>query len=245
MAQIGYGYGSEYHLMRFLGHHRHLLESLITEQTGYNPPFNWLDFEFAKRKKNISGDSELKGIGFLKELINEDVYDAIEKEYKSYGINKIDTWQNWDAIAVADNTILLVEAKAHTEELKSDKSDNGGKSKDKIIRFMKEQLPEFPVNEEWLRDYYQLANRLAITALFDKHLSKVGMHARTLCLFFENGYYERKKDKEGNVIINNLDANREKFEKAIKEELDTLKITHEAIKHLVTPNVFIDANPNK
>ena len=29
MAQIGYGYGSEFHLMRFLGHHRNLLENEI------------------------------------------------------------------------------------------------------------------------------------------------------------------------------------------------------------------------
>ncbi|MDO4172906.1 MAG: hypothetical protein Q4D28_09420, partial [Prevotellaceae bacterium] len=122
---------------------------------------------------------------------------------------------------------------------------NGGKSKDKIIRFMKEQLPELPVNDVWLGHYYQLANRLATTALLDKHLSKIGMHARTLCLFFENGYSKRIEEENKIVEINNKDANREKFEKAIKEELDTLKITHEAIKHLVTPNVFIDANPNK
>ena len=29
MAQIGYGYGSEFQLLRFLGHHRNLLEEAI------------------------------------------------------------------------------------------------------------------------------------------------------------------------------------------------------------------------
>ena len=34
MAEIGYGYGSEYQLMRFLGHHREELDKTIKEHIG-------------------------------------------------------------------------------------------------------------------------------------------------------------------------------------------------------------------
>ena len=34
MAEIGYGYGSEWHLMRFMARHRKLLEKAIRESIG-------------------------------------------------------------------------------------------------------------------------------------------------------------------------------------------------------------------
>ena len=67
MAQIGYGYGSEYQLLRFLGHHRRKLEEIIAEQIGRGT-FEWEDFEFANPKKVISEDKELTGLEFLKRL---------------------------------------------------------------------------------------------------------------------------------------------------------------------------------
>ena len=54
MAQIGHGYGSEFQLLRFLGHHRHFLESTIYSTTGFLGQFDWIDFCFADRMKSIS-----------------------------------------------------------------------------------------------------------------------------------------------------------------------------------------------
>ena len=62
MAQIGYGYGSEFHLMRFLGHHRDLLELRISQQIEEEGIFKWLDFEFAK-EKHVKYKSKKKAEG--------------------------------------------------------------------------------------------------------------------------------------------------------------------------------------
>ena len=43
MADIGYGYGSEWHLLRFLGYHRNALDSPILRATG-GQEIEWLDF---------------------------------------------------------------------------------------------------------------------------------------------------------------------------------------------------------
>ena len=61
MAQIGYGYGSEYQLLRFLGHHRRELEQIISKQIGEGT-FEWEDFDYADPKTVISGDKELMGL---------------------------------------------------------------------------------------------------------------------------------------------------------------------------------------
>ena len=122
MAQIGYGYGSEFQLMRFLGHHRHLLESEICKQTGIGEgQFNWLDFDFADRRKVISGDKELSGLLFLSKIpfLDKETIDVILKDYTSYKISNINTWQSWDAIFTLDKTIYLGEAKAHVGEMVS------------------------------------------------------------------------------------------------------------------------------
>lgn len=43
MAQIGYGYGSEFQLLRFLGHHRNVLEEAIRKVIGDSDgSFYWL-----------------------------------------------------------------------------------------------------------------------------------------------------------------------------------------------------------
>ena len=232
MAQIGYGYGSEWQLLRFLGHHRDALNNAISEQTGIKGDFHWLDFGFANWTKSISGDKEIKGISFLKELIKNDaLYQKIKTEYKSYGIGNIANWQSWDAILVVDKDIYLIEAKAHKAELVSDK-ENGGKSYDNILKYMKEQLPDFPVSEEWMKDYYQLANRLATTALLNKHLNKEGITVKTMGIYFVNGYEKENKN-----------ASKEDFEEAIAKELETLNLKDKDLSNLLTKPVFIDCKP--
>lgn len=233
MAEIGYGYGSEFQLMRFLGHHREELDKTIKEQIGVNGDIHWLDFGYTKQ--SISGDLENKGLAFISRIpfVSKEQLSSIINEYHTYKINKIDNWQSWDAIFYIEDCIYLVEAKAHIEELKSP-GENAGKSKGEVLRFMQEQLPNLPVSEVWLKDYYQLANRLATTALIRKH----NVNAKTMCLFFENGYtdkYFKRGDKNNS---------KEEFEDAIREEMKALRVDPNMIKDLLTKHVFINASPS-
>ena len=90
MAQIGYGYGSEFHLLRFMGRHRKKLEEIISKEINESGIFDWKDFEYSSPNVNITGDSELKGLSFLKDNPN---YNEVYAEYSKYGINNKDTWQ--------------------------------------------------------------------------------------------------------------------------------------------------------
>jgi hypothetical protein len=115
---IGYGYGSEYHLMRFLGRHRDQLNKCIKEAIGLKneSDIHWLDFGFTKN----GDDQELCGIAFLEGIVSTEKYNAIDELYHRYSINNIDRWQHWDAVFTLNDTVYLVEAKAHKPEFDSD-----------------------------------------------------------------------------------------------------------------------------
>lgn len=243
MAQIGFGYGSEFQLLRFLGHHRLEFERIISEVIGQGE-FRWEDFEYANPKSVISGDKELSGLSFLERLYPSQ-YPDVKDEYERYKINRRDTWQSWDAIFTHNGTLYLLEAKAHTSELSSGKEEHGDKSKKEIIRFFKEQLPGFPVSEKWLMEYYQLANRLATAAL----LNKKGIKTKVIYIYFVNGYrkrlVEKVASKEKIFETVNLNATETEFIKAIQDEMKTLGIDENSVSHLLAPPVFVNAEPNR
>ena len=115
MSWIGHGYGSEWHLLRYLGRHRNLLDSAIQETIGCGE-LEWLDFGFDSR--NPWHDAEWKGMDFL----SED--SALQESWRVYwpqgaGIH------NWDAVAKGrtaggQTEGILGEAKANLEELRSE-----------------------------------------------------------------------------------------------------------------------------
>lgn len=237
MAQIGYGYGSEFQLLRFLGHHRDLLEQSISKIIG-NGTFHWLDFGFSDPKKSISGDEELMGLSFLQKYIeDEDAFRQMMNKYSSYGIGKLDSWQSWDAVFFHEGTLYLVEAKAHVSELKSSCGATE-KSKPAILRFMKDQLRNCPVDDTWLNNNYQLANRLATAALIRNFIP-----AKVLYIFFENGYRKRILDGEKICQYRNLNASKHEFEQAFANEMKDLGITPEQVKDILAPAVYINAEP--
>ena len=241
MAQIGYGYGSEYQLMRFLGHHRNQFEKIISETIGQGE-FHWEDFEYANPKEVISGDKELMGLSFLERLFPEQ-YPAIKNEYEGFGINRRDSWQNWDAVFTHNGTLYLVEAKAHISELSSGNEEHGGDSKEEILRYFQEQLPHLPVSRDWLKEYYQLANRLATAALLNKH----GVKTKVLYIYFVNGYrkrvVERPDGKEQIYETVNYNATEEQFKKAIEKEMSVLGINYDSTTSILSPSVFVNAEP--
>ena len=231
-AQIGHGYGSEFQLLRFLGHHRHELESIISNTIGEDGVYNWLDFGYVDQREVKSGDREIVALNFLRELIPEQKYNEVIAKYHSYNIGNSDSWQNWDAVFVLNGCIYFVEAKAHVEEMSGNKTGNGGGSKDAIMKYFTEQLPQCNITEEWLKEYYQLANRLATTALLNNH----GVKARTLYIYFENGYNDPDEPKN---------AVKSDYLEAIEKEYQALGITESEVSQLLAPPVFINANPTQ
>lgn len=252
MAEMGYGYGSEFQLMRFLGRHRISLEKTIREKirVSSKEPFHWLDFEFSYNEKPLLRDSEIKGLSFLqnlKEVISTQDYKKLKDKYNKYNINGGKPWQHWDALFTIGNTIYFVEAKAHVEEMYS-LNKNGGKTPENILNFMREQFSlynkkygtDIDVTDEWMKKYYQLANRLAITAF----LVNNNISAKTICIYFTNGY--SKKIYTNGVLTESVDKNtsEEEFGLAIEDEMVTLGIK-DKVSPILAPPVFFDANPKK
>lgn len=250
MAQIGHGHGSEFQLMRFLGHHRELLEQRITKSLREEGSFRWLDFGFSDPSESVSGDQELLGLSFLEklDLPKEFVKKAID-EYHTYSINRIDTWQNWDAVFTLNDTLYLVEAKARVGEIIS-MGDHGGESKAEILRFFKEQLMNNPqygmrVSEEWLGHYYQFANRIATAALLNKN----GIKTKVIYIYFTNGFNIHNLSKNGQKVISvdgSNNATKEAFLKAIEKEKKALSLDgFDSLKLLLAEPVFIKADTDK
>ena len=240
MAKLGYGYGSEFQLLRFMGRHRQMLEAEIRSQIHEEGEFCWLDFGFNTSEENFIGDEERSGLAFLDELsfVDEAQITAIRGEISAQGVARMVARQSWDAIFTKDDTVYLVEAKAHCKEMIT--TERNCSTNAEILSFMKNLLPHIEVSEAWAGDYYQLANRLATTALLNKH----GIKAKTLCLFFTNGYNKRAIVNGNIQSLCNKNTTREEFETAISLEMHTLSITPESVAHLLTPPVFIDALGN-
>ena len=117
MSKIGYGYGSEWHLLRYLGYHRQYLTdnfiSEVTEFQGYKAVLK--DVKFSNSNNLFSWENEYKGI---------DVYSSksLVEEWSKYW-PQTGNVQNWDAILELNgkdsDEYIFVEAKAHLSEIQS------------------------------------------------------------------------------------------------------------------------------
>jgi len=177
MGKIGDGYGSECHLLRFMGRHRRLLNERILEIID-GDSVGWLDFDFEPKKKRWP-DAEIKGLNFLPE--DHPARAAWEQWWpQGRGIH------NWDAVGQVRigeaEEWLLVEAKANLEELCSACGATSPTNRPKIERAMAETKHALgvPEDRDWLNGYYQYCNRVA--ALY--FLNKNGVAARLLHIYF-------------------------------------------------------------
>ena len=160
MARIGYGYGSEWHLLRWMGRYRNDLIKKIREVTNKpNSKIDFLDFHFNPSEK--WPDSELKGIEFL--LMDHSANRAWEIFWPQSG-----NIPNWDAVGKITDILgeewLLVEAKAHSEELISNcggKEHGGLPIIRKAFQTTINQLGITANVSSWLKPYYQYANHLS------------------------------------------------------------------------------------
>src|SRR5262245_19847757 len=114
MGKLGYGYGSEFHLLRWMGRHRDEFDAAVLKALGETQShIHWLDFEFT----NAGKDSEWKGIDFISEK------PTLRQEWESFWPNKRGI-HNWDAVGILQTANgpewIVVEAKAHAKEILSD-----------------------------------------------------------------------------------------------------------------------------
>lgn len=170
---IGNGYGSECHLLRYLGRHRQRLNRAVGGATGATD-IEWLDFPFSTEPGivNLAGrsapwpDAEWKALEFLPDAHPARI--AWQDFWPTSG-NTL----NWDAVGIGafdgNNEWLLVEAKAHLAELRSacSATENGGRPR--IRAAFETTRRELGVSGgDWLADYYQYCNRVAALAFLQR-----------------------------------------------------------------------------
>lgn len=179
MGEMGYGDGSECHLLRWMGRHRHAFDRLLLKHLGcVDGSIDWLDFRFQSGK--LWADAELKGLEFL---VGEQ-WNHLQSEWAKFWVVGSGI-HNWDAIgwlhSAKDRELLLVEAKANTGEIASD-----CKAKGESLTRIKESLETVrdslgaTCRNDWSERYYQLANRVA-TLHF---LRAQGVRAHLVLIYF-------------------------------------------------------------
>lgn len=215
---MGLGYGSEYQLMRFLGHHREELDILIQNATGQFGDVRWLDFPYDDER--ISGDGEWKGIEcFFKRLNN---YADIEAFWKQFWPQR-GTAMNWDGVFTINDTWFFVEAKAHEEESYQKCSASSEASKAIINESFRKTIDWLHAKPQtkWIdSNCYQLANRLAF--LYFCH--QCGIKSRLIYIGFVKGF-RRKKDEMQTA---------DDWMNVWKEELATLGLNIQSIAQYIS-----------
>ena len=76
MGKIGYGYGSEWHLLRYLGYHRTYLNKHILRLTG-GERIEWLDFRFSRQNVPLQRDHEWTGVAFIEDP-------AVQRQWRAF-----------------------------------------------------------------------------------------------------------------------------------------------------------------
>jgi hypothetical protein len=176
MGKMGIGYGSEFHLLRYLGYHRHELNRAVEKETGGRVS-DWLDFAFGGEGWP---DREWKGVDCVDSA--SDVKSAWVKFWPQTG-----NVPNWDGVGLLESNsrveYLLIEAKAHVEELQSSCSASKNGGLDMIRKALDATIKAngFTADvEDWLSPYYQYANRLAHLHFLLQH----NISARLVFIYF-------------------------------------------------------------
>lgn len=225
---MGLGYGSEFQLMRFLGHHRDELYKMIHHATNTTEPIEWLDYPYDGNR--ISGDGELTGIKCFE---NRDDYKDITKLWKEFWPQSGSS-MNWDGVFKIGETWYFVEAKANIEEA-FQKCSASSEDSIKTIKLAFEETKEWLGIDngiEWNKtDCYQLANRLAFMCFCNKKCNN--LKAKLLYISFINGYWKK------NVISEDAWV-----KEVWSKQFNTLGITKESVKDILF-HIYPDCEPKK
>lgn len=185
MSVPSLGYGSEWHMLRFLGRHRAHLTKEVLAVTG-GDALEWLDFGFTPgiSRSDSYGDSEITGLEFLS---------PTDPARLAWGLwwPQRGAVHHWDAVGIHTHKgvheWLLVEAKGNIEELESHcgaKPASEGGGRDRIEGCLAATRATLGITgippDHWLSPYYQYANRLAMLHF----LSTEKVPARLLFIYF-------------------------------------------------------------
>ena len=183
MGTIGHGYGSEWHLLRYLGRHRQTFDHSIGEAMPDVRDIKWLDFPFDPGSRFL--DREWKALEFLPN--GHPAREAWPEFWPATG-----NVPNWDAVASltlggGGSGWLLVEAKAHLREMRGGcaakpASENGGRERiERALDETRRAVGATATVDTWMSDYYQHANRLAALHHLNTHSAE---ETRLLEVFF-------------------------------------------------------------
>jgi hypothetical protein len=181
MSMIGYGHGSEWHLLRWLGYHRAELRHQVAESVGADD-VEWLDLEpNLKPRDAFDRDLEWVNLDFLGR--DDPARVAWGRAWPRAGGR---VGPHWDAVGRARfgtrTEWLLVEAKAHLGEVRSDCGATSPKSIARIEAAFADAGPSFGVADtsSWSQGHYQLANRLTLLHVMNTN----GAAARLVFVYF-------------------------------------------------------------
>ena len=176
MADIGSGYGSECHLLRYLGRHRQFFSKEVMAAVGADE-IEWQDFHFDPEMP--WGDGERGGLDFLP------ADHRLLPEWMTFW-PRAGNAMSWDAVGRirrgGQDEWLLVEAKANTKELQGSCAalERGGRPLiEAAMASTKKALGVAP-SADWLNGYYQAANRIAVL----QFLCSRDVAARLLFVYF-------------------------------------------------------------
>ena len=237
---IGSGYGSEFHLMRYLARYRNELNSKIEKEIG-GKVIEWLDFnhggnyETKDSSKIVLPDQEWEGLVFLKSGSNSKDSKAL-LEWKTFWPQS-GTSQNWDAIAKIDQNKMwiLVEAKAHTGEIESDCGATSSVSIQKINKAFQETQQAFGITtaNDWKKFYYQYANRLAVLHF----LLGQRIAAKLLFIYFLG-------DKNPRLAVGNrCPETKEEWQNSLDKQNEYLGLIPVKKRDLGIHEIFVNVNP--
>jgi len=232
MGKIGYGYGSKWHLLRYLGYHRSYFSEQILQLIG-GQRLEWLDFNFSKVNDTLKRDRELVGLDFIDDP-------NIQRQWHAFWPQS-GSAQNWDAVGIISvdgrEEWLLVETKAHIQEIRSSCGARSERSKSKIKALLEKSKNAFGGQnhsvDNWLSSYYQYANRLAVL-YFLMNECDPPIPARLLSIYFYG-------DQRPNPAC---PQSPEDWEPTLREMDAWLGIDHRRSLFGRVHHLFLPVNPN-
>lgn len=225
MGKMALGYGSEFHLLRWLGRHRNEFDKRVKNVIEVNN-VTWLDFNFGETKNTL--DNELIGIEFLKnEPGFNKILDCWKNEWPQSGSS-----MNWDLVGYTTHnsikTWILIEAKADFAEMKQKCQATSPRSIEKIETALANTAKNNGIrikdDSPWTRKFYQIANRLFVLDF----LKRNRINAKLINIYFV-----------GDEIPNNqkLPKNKEEWKPKIVEMKNYLAIEN---SDLAMYELFLD-----
>lgn len=219
MSRMEYGYGSEWHMLHWLGYHRNELNAVIENAIANGKAeasltarrmlvsatdksqITWLDMPWSGKPDDRMQNLDWQGVQFIDDASVQGAWGNFWP--KSGGA------QSWDAIGLRStpegHEWLLVEAKAHVGEMVSAcKATHPGR---KIIcAALKETrqalgiAADKAIEDTWLRRYYQYANRLAALYFLRKiAVNDKPIRARLIMVYFTGECMLPKRDCPGSA----------------------------------------------